>query len=484
VQVSGFEEVYEAEYVRMVRVAAMLTGSTARAEQVVQDAYVALHPRFDSAADPADELYRAVVEAGRSCGDTAIPWTALADLTPQGRAVVVLRYYAGLHPTEIAAVLGRSVGTVQATLDAAGDEAGHRQRLVALAVTIAVRPGWALIRDRLDAAPASARRRGVLVPSRLGRLAGAAAAVVIAAALVIAAAVVIVHPDHGGIEARRDTPSTTTTTRLRTRSATNTADAPPGAAATPADLLAEVPPTGGMPSYDLPRALDMLGLGLQDGAADDGDMSGGDEGTAGGTEWTEASAPEPQPEPGPTLDPSAPPAETPPITAPLVHVRTPAPPERGPDGWLVAQSTYYGYAGWFILTYNVDGDVFSFAEWIVDEYAEPVAVDNYSFSLRPGENCLVTGAASDYYPLGLVPYRFVAGVVRSDAVQVEVVGGVSGLVYEQSIRADLGPEVAPGLRSWMTTVLFDYLRVDVRDADGTIIHTASPAQREAFPDRC
>jgi hypothetical protein len=497
VQVSGFEEAYEAEYVRMVRVAAMLTGSTARAEQVVQDAYVALHPRFDSAADPAEELYRAVVEAGRSPGGAGVPPAALADLTPQGRAVLVLRYYAGLHPTEIAAVLGRSVGTVQATLDAAGDEPGHRQRLASLAVTIPVRPGWVRICDRLDVAPALARRRGVLVPSRLGRLAGAAAAVVLAAAVVVA------RQDGGGMETARDTASTTTTTRLRAPSAiaTSTAAAPPAdasAATAPGALLAPAAATGTVPPYDMSHMLDLLGLGRTDGAADVGDdVAAGDEEIAGGDRAGGSSSPsgsagQPQPGAGPAVQPSElpdtpPVAETPPTTA-LARVRTPVPPERGPDGWLVNQSTFYGNTGWFIVTYNVEDDDFSFAEWIVDEYAEPVAVDSYSFTLRPGQNCLVTGAATDPYPRSQPPHRFVAGVVRSDVVRVDVIGGLSGgdpeLDFEQSGRAALGNPVAPGLLTWMTTVDYDYLRVEVRDADGKVIHTANEAQREAFPATC
>jgi DNA-binding CsgD family transcriptional regulator len=411
-----------------------------------------------------------------------VPWAALSDMAPRGRAVLVLRYYAGLHPAEIAAVLGRSVGTVRAVLDGAGDEAGHRQRLAALAVTIEVTPGWEDIRARVDAPSAPARRRVVVAPSRLGRLAGAAAAVVLSAGVLIA------RQDGAGVETADEARSSTTTTERRARPATSTQTATtgvgPAPVAAPDALLATVPPTGGVPSPDLPRMLDLLGLRAED-------VTGGDDEDAQGEEPVALRVP--VPDPAPTLEPSTlpdpPPADTPPTAAPLVHVRTPEPPAQGPDGWTVAQATTYGFAGWFILTYHVADDVFSFAEWIVDEYAEPVAVDTVEFLLRPGQNCLVTGAASDPYPLGVVPYRFVAGVVRADAVRVDPVGGVSGLGpdvdVEQNGAATIGPEeVVPGLRTWMSTVPFDYLRVEVQDAQGTVLHTASEADPDAFPDTC
>jgi DNA-directed RNA polymerase specialized sigma24 family protein len=476
VQVPGFEEVYEAEYVRMVRVAAMLTGSTASAERVVQDAYVTLYPRFGAVADPAEDLYRSIVEASRSADPADVQWSALSGLIPRTRAVVVLRCYAGLHPAEIAAILGCSIGTVRATLELAGDEAGHRERLAALAVTVAVTPGWERIRARVDAAPSPARRGGVLVASRLGRLAGVAAAVVLAITVVIA------RHDDGGIEtAHRTTPTTSTSERRvpATTAATTTTAAPPPVAG-PEALPGTVPADGGAPAYDLSRTLDLLGLGPEDPAAD-----GDDEAAAGGEQ---AAAPEPEPEPEPSSPPSsAPDATTPPTTVLLVHVRTPEPPAQGPDGWPVAQANIWGFAGWFIVTYHVEDGVFSFAEWIVDEYAEPIAVDTFEFSLRPGQNCLVTGAATDPYEFALVPYRLVAGVVRADAEHVETIGGLAeGGPHdlEMGIGAEIGPEIVPGLRTWIGVPVFDYLRVEVKDAGGTVLHTASETDRDAFPDTC
>jgi RNA polymerase sigma factor (sigma-70 family) len=132
----SFEEVYKAEYVRMVRVAAMLLGCTEGAEDIVQDAYVALYHRFDTVADPPGYLYRSVVNG---CGsrfrhrkvverfrhltvpaDTAEPvdvtWTALRALAPRRRAVVVLRFYADLPLAEIARILDCNLGTVKSML--------------------------------------------------------------------------------------------------------------------------------------------------------------------------------------------------------------------------------------------------------------------------------------------------------------------------------------------------------------------------------
>ncbi len=134
---SGFEEVYKAEYLRMVRVAAMLLGSTEGAEDVVQDAYVALYHHFDTVTDPAGYLYRSVVNG---CGsrfrhrkvvarfrhltttpDTTpdavdVTWSALRALAPRRRAVIVLRFYADLPLAEIAQILDCNLGTVKSML--------------------------------------------------------------------------------------------------------------------------------------------------------------------------------------------------------------------------------------------------------------------------------------------------------------------------------------------------------------------------------
>jgi len=136
-----YEEVYRTDYPRMVRVAHMLTGSNETAEDIVQDAFVKLYPRFHSVADPGGYLYRSVVngcwsrqrhrrvverlrhltgernEATESESDVIDEidetWTALTRLPPRQRAVIVLRFYADLPLADIAEVLGVKVGTVK-----------------------------------------------------------------------------------------------------------------------------------------------------------------------------------------------------------------------------------------------------------------------------------------------------------------------------------------------------------------------------------
>jgi RNA polymerase sigma factor (sigma-70 family) len=133
----SFEEVYRASYARMVRTAHLLTGSNETAEEVVQDAFVRLYPRFDTLLDPTGYLYRSVVNgcwAGhrrrrvferlrplRVATEAGPPeidetWTALGRLPPRRRAVIILRFYADLPIADIAQVLDCPTGTVKSLL--------------------------------------------------------------------------------------------------------------------------------------------------------------------------------------------------------------------------------------------------------------------------------------------------------------------------------------------------------------------------------
>jgi Sigma-70 region 2 len=49
---SRFEEVYRSAYLRMIRVAFLMTGSNEAAEEIVQDAFMALFPRFRRSPTP------------------------------------------------------------------------------------------------------------------------------------------------------------------------------------------------------------------------------------------------------------------------------------------------------------------------------------------------------------------------------------------------------------------------------------------------
>jgi RNA polymerase sigma-70 factor (sigma-E family) len=133
----SFEEVYRASYARMVRTARMICGSNETAEEVVQDAFVRLYPRFDTVQDPTGYLYRSVVNGcwashrRRRVSERLRPppapteasppeidetWTALRRLPARHRAVIVLRFYADLPIADIAQVLDCPAGTVKSLL--------------------------------------------------------------------------------------------------------------------------------------------------------------------------------------------------------------------------------------------------------------------------------------------------------------------------------------------------------------------------------
>jgi RNA polymerase sigma-70 factor (sigma-E family) len=139
-----FEALYEAHYVRLVRVAWLLVRDAGRAEEVVQDAFVDLHQRWSRLRTPGDAagyLHVSVVNRSRSvlrhlkvvrsspvelAGaeesaeaealrglDRRRVLDALAQLSQRQREVLVLRYYAQLSEAETAGVLRISRGAVK-----------------------------------------------------------------------------------------------------------------------------------------------------------------------------------------------------------------------------------------------------------------------------------------------------------------------------------------------------------------------------------
>jgi RNA polymerase sigma-70 factor (sigma-E family) len=121
----------------MVRLAYLLTGSGAQAEEAVQESLVRVYERWGRIDDPGAYLRRAVVNrcsswhrhravVRRTLSKAAAAETyldqpdeladALAQLPARRRAVIVLRFYERLELPEIADALDISTGTVKSTL--------------------------------------------------------------------------------------------------------------------------------------------------------------------------------------------------------------------------------------------------------------------------------------------------------------------------------------------------------------------------------
>jgi RNA polymerase sigma-70 factor (sigma-E family) len=128
----SFVELYQEQFAAMVRLAVALTGSDAGAEDLVQDAFVRVHARWERVEIPTAYLRRAVVNGCRSAARRAAReraarslelasvevleadelFDALAMLPYRQRAALVLQFYEGLPQGEIADVLGCRTGTV------------------------------------------------------------------------------------------------------------------------------------------------------------------------------------------------------------------------------------------------------------------------------------------------------------------------------------------------------------------------------------
>ena len=121
------------EYEAMVRVAFLIVGSRAEAEDVAQDAFARVHLRGDRGDRPGAYLRRCVVngaldvlrhrklaERVRSLrAEDSTPLgadelgDALAALPDRQRAALVLRFYQGLSEREVAEALGARPGTAK-----------------------------------------------------------------------------------------------------------------------------------------------------------------------------------------------------------------------------------------------------------------------------------------------------------------------------------------------------------------------------------
>ncbi len=131
-----FEEFYRAHMMTMVRLAHVVTGSNAVAEDLVQDVFVKLAPRFASRRDPVPYLRAMVlnecrmwfrrrdVEARYSAIDNRVvlppeldtTWVHLLQMPPRRRAALYLRYYDDVSIDDIAVAMGCRPSTVRSLL--------------------------------------------------------------------------------------------------------------------------------------------------------------------------------------------------------------------------------------------------------------------------------------------------------------------------------------------------------------------------------
>jgi len=148
-----FEELYHAHRLSLVRLAVLLVDEQGVAEDVVQDAFMALHGKWKSLHDPhraLGYLRVSVVNGSRSAlrrrrtarayvppyeppgpspeGDAVLAedqrevLAAVRRLPERQRQVLVLRYWSDLSEAEIATTLGISRGAVKSTASRAMDK--------------------------------------------------------------------------------------------------------------------------------------------------------------------------------------------------------------------------------------------------------------------------------------------------------------------------------------------------------------------------
>ena len=131
----SFDDVYRESRPGLLRLAYLVVGSRAVAEEVVQEAFLRLHQRFPTVEQPAAYVRVAVVrlavttnkrrameidrlERTRARADAPAPeldetFAAVLRLRPERRIVLILRYYEDLPHDEIARLLGCPVVTVR-----------------------------------------------------------------------------------------------------------------------------------------------------------------------------------------------------------------------------------------------------------------------------------------------------------------------------------------------------------------------------------
>ncbi|HEY7627843.1 MAG TPA: sigma-70 family RNA polymerase sigma factor [Ilumatobacteraceae bacterium] len=131
----SFEELYQREYVGLVRLAMVLVDEQELAEEVVQDAFAALYLRYRLVTSPLAYVRASVLNGSRKvlrrrrlvrrygtppADDAALEYNHVLDavrrLPARQRAAIVLRYELQLTDAEIADTLNVPIGTVKSTL--------------------------------------------------------------------------------------------------------------------------------------------------------------------------------------------------------------------------------------------------------------------------------------------------------------------------------------------------------------------------------
>ena len=137
----AFEDLVEAESARLFRALFLITGNRAEAEEVMQDALLAVWERWDRVGamdDPTGYLFRTALNLFRkrlrraavaarkvvrpSLGtddfaaieDREVVFAALRELKPNERAAIVVTALLGYSSEEAARLLGTTPGTVRA----------------------------------------------------------------------------------------------------------------------------------------------------------------------------------------------------------------------------------------------------------------------------------------------------------------------------------------------------------------------------------
>ena len=130
---ASLDDLYRTEFERMVRLAYLLTGGSALAEDLVQDSFVRVQQQWGAIRQPAAYLRTCVVNACRAhhrtakrhearfpelvtemvTPETPILLDALARLPYRQRAALVLKFYEDRTETDIAEVLGCRPATVR-----------------------------------------------------------------------------------------------------------------------------------------------------------------------------------------------------------------------------------------------------------------------------------------------------------------------------------------------------------------------------------